>query len=164
MDLLDVAEIAEIQIIDWSLWKHNSDFAFPNFSPQPQPQLDTTFAEPRSLLGRPSQLSVQGSLGGFSVSKRMHNVCVSISFPSRLWTKKTVVATDSLSNSAPFSWRPEEGPNINGTLPAAVFLLLLDSPELSKPSGLVGITVASSGHRKLLWLSGILIGVCSGSM
>ena len=85
------------------LKKLNPDVAFPNFSPKPQPQLDTICAEPLSRLGRPSQLSVQGSFGGcFSVSERMHSVGVSISFPSRLY----VVATDSLSNSAPVSWRP----------------------------------------------------------
>ena len=70
-----------------------------------------------------------------SVSQRMHSVGVSISlFPldSRL---KSVAATDSLSNSAPVSWRPErpdtrhapcfqrlEGPNNDGTLLAAAFL------------------------------------------
>ena len=37
----------------------------PNFSSQPQPQLHTIFAELLSLLGRPSQVSVQGSFGDF---------------------------------------------------------------------------------------------------
>ena len=41
-----------------------------------------------------------------SVVQRMHHVCVSISFPFRLKCK-AFVATDSLSNSAPVSWRPE---------------------------------------------------------
>ena len=63
--LLDLIEIAEMQILDWSLEKLNLGVAFPNLSPQPQQQLDTIFAESLSHLGRPSQLSVQGSFAGF---------------------------------------------------------------------------------------------------
>ena len=37
-------------------------------------------------------------------------------------------------------------PNSDEPLPAAACLLLLDAPELGKPLGLVGITVASSGE------------------
>ena len=91
------------------------------------------------------------------------------SFPFRLCTK-SVVATDSLSNSAEVSWRPGRpytrhalcfqkpgDPNSDETLPAAC-LLLLDAS-----SGLVGIMVTSSGHRKSWWLS-IQVGFVSLSL
>ena len=41
--LLDVAEIVQIQILDWSHEKRCQNFSFPNFLPQLQPQLDKRY-------------------------------------------------------------------------------------------------------------------------
>ena len=104
------------------------------------------FAEPLSLLGRPSQISIQGFFWRFSLSL---NECTT--FWSRYLfpfdcTLKIVGITDSLSKFAPVSWMPErlstdswsrhffqrrapKDLNIVGTLLAAVCLLLLVNAE-----------------------------------
>ena len=56
--LLDLIEIAEIQILDWFLETNSPEFAFPSSSPQSPPQPDTIFADPLSLPEWPSQVSV----------------------------------------------------------------------------------------------------------
>ena len=107
IDLLDVAEIAEIQIIDSSLETQYQNFSFPNFSLQPQPQLHITFAERVAHLGRPSQLSVQGFFGDcLCLSTNAQRLCLDLSFPFDC-ELEIAAATNSLSNSAPDFWGPE---------------------------------------------------------
>ena len=70
-------------------WLNGPDFAFHNSSPQSPPQPDTQFAEPLSLLEWPSQLfHSKIFLEIISISQRMHKIQLSISFPSRLWTRE----------------------------------------------------------------------------
>ena len=57
------------------------NFSFPSFSPQPQPQLDTIFAELLSLSSDGQvNFPFTNLLEILSVFQRMHIVCVSISF------------------------------------------------------------------------------------
>ena len=91
IDLLDVAEIVQIQILDWSHEEQYQDFSFPNVWPPRLPPLRKIFAESFSLLERPIQLSVQGFCGDLPVPQCLHNVLVSISLllwqdPKRLET------------------------------------------------------------------------------
>ena len=104
------------------------------------------FAEPLSLLGRPTQLSVLGILW-------LYLDLSSLSTVNRIGLPEHILSKTALS------WRPVRpdtrtvicfqrlgGPNVEGTLLAAV-LLLMDAPECGQPSGLVvEITVASSRH------------------
>ena len=106
IDLLDVPEIIEIPTPDRSLQKRCQNFSFPNSSPQLLPQLHTFFPEPFSLVGRPSQLSVQG-FGGDFLCLSTNAQRLDLDLFSLLTEQKSVVATDSMSNSAPVSWRPE---------------------------------------------------------
>ena len=161
-------------MLDWSRESHNPDFAFPNFSPQPQPQFDTIFAA--SLFFWTAKSTFRSRI--FWRCSLSLNECTTFVSRSLLpfdCALKTDVATDSLSNSAPVSWRPGRHMTCSQcpearmteqwrTLLAAACLMLLDAPEFGKPSGFVGIMVALSGNRKLRWRSGRLIGVCSVSM
>ena len=146
---------------------------FPNFLPRLQPQLHTVFAEPFSLLGRLSQLSVQGFFGDF-LSRGMHDVLISISLFSFDWEMKMVATTDSPStftlvacmlarlstdSGRCFQRLTPEDPDMVETLLAAVCLLLLDAPGYgTSGSSAAEMMVASSRHWKL---SGRLICVCS---
>ena len=113
------------------LKKQCQNFSFPNFSAQPQPQLDTIFAE--LLSSSDGQVNFPfKDLWRFSLSLNECTTFVSRSLFPFDCELKIVVATDAISNSAPVSLRPErldtrhapcfprpEGPNSDDTLLAA---------------------------------------------
>ena len=99
IDLLDVVEIVEIQILDWSLEEKYLDVAFPNFSPQFQLQLRAVFAELLCL--RTAESTFRSRIfWKFSLSLKE---CTTFWSPSLfLFTLlKMVETTDSLSTLAP---------------------------------------------------------------
>ena len=164
--LLDLIEIAEIQILDWLLETNSSDFAFPNSSPQSPPQPDTIFFW-ASFSPWMAMSTFRSKI--FCRLSRSLNACTKLNSRSLFpldFEIKSVVATDSRSNSTSVSWwlerldtwptpvlREVVWPNKDETLLAAALRLLLNTSEFGIPLALPEIMVTSPEHRKsgLLW-------------
>ena len=176
--LLGEAEIAATQnswLISWKEW---SRFRFSQFFASISASAWNHFLLSLVLfLELPSQLSVQGSCGDY--------LCLSIVIVTTFLSRSlfpldrelaSVVATDFRSNSTPVSRRLERldtwrtpvsrelvWPNKNETLLAAALRLLLNASGFGIPLALLEIMVTSSEHWKSGLLSGMSIGLCSGS-